>query len=63
LLADTECPGCGMTRSAMHYIHLDFEKGYSFNKLSVIVFPIVIYLWAMEIIKYIKLIRRREESR
>lgn len=46
LLLDTECYACGMTRACMRLIHFDFSGAYAYNKLSVIVFPILAYLWA-----------------
>ena len=48
---DKECYACGMTRAIQHLIHLDFAKAISFNKLSILVFPLLI-------ISYFKEIRR-----
>jgi Protein of unknown function (DUF2752) len=48
LLFDVQCYGCGLTRACMHLIHLDFETAYHYNKLVVIVFPILCYLYATE---------------
>ena len=45
MLFDTECYGCGMTRALMHLLHFDFSKGIDYNKLSVIVFPLLMMLW------------------
>jgi hypothetical protein len=40
---------CGMTRAVQHLIHLDFETAYHFNKLSFVVFPLLIgmILWEL----------------
>ncbi len=45
LLLDTQCYGCGMTRAIQHFIHLDFQTAYSFNKISFLVFPVLIVVW------------------
>ena len=49
LLLDTECYGCGMTRAIQHLIHLDFSAAAEFNKLSFIVFPMLSFLWVVEL--------------
>jgi hypothetical protein len=51
LFFDQECYACGMTRAIQHLIHFDFVKAISFNKLSILVFPLLI-------ISYFKEIRR-----
>jgi hypothetical protein len=48
LLADTTCPGCGITRAMQHFLHFDFAAAYHFNKMSVIIFPLLVYLWIKE---------------
>jgi hypothetical protein len=47
-----ECYACGMTRAIQHLIHLDFVIAYQFNKLSVIVFPLLIISYFKELKKY-----------
>jgi hypothetical protein len=42
---DIECIGCGMTRAIMHLIHLDLESAIYFNYGSIIVAPILAFLW------------------
>ncbi|MBX0335104.1 DUF2752 domain-containing protein [Pontibacter sp. HSC-14F20] len=49
LLADTTCYGCGMTRAIMHLIHFNLEAALTFNKLSLIVLPLLIYVWGQSI--------------
>lgn len=44
-LAGIECYACGMTRAVMHFIHFEFHQAWEFNKLSVIVVPLLIPLW------------------
>lgn len=54
LLADTTCPGCGITRAIQHFIHFDFSAAYQFNKMSIIIFPLLVYLWIKEFISVLK---------
>lgn len=49
VLLDTECPGCGMTRAAMHALHLDFSAAWSYNRLVVVVLPLLAWLWGHEV--------------
>jgi len=62
LLADMECYGCGMTRAIMHLIHLDFAQAWFYNKLSVVVFPLLSFLYAQEFLKEVKLARRSQKQ-
>jgi hypothetical protein len=41
-----ECLGCGMTRALISAVQLQFRSAYHFNKLFLIVLPILVYLWA-----------------
>ena len=61
LLFDTKCYGCGMTRAKQHLIHLDFAIAYSYNKLSFIVLPILIFLWIREFLRRFK--KLKEDSK
>ena len=36
------CYGCGITKAIQHAIHLDFKTAYSYNKLVIIVLPLII---------------------
>ncbi len=45
LLLDMECYGCGLTRAVQHLIHLEFATAYEYNKMVVLVFPILVWLW------------------
>jgi hypothetical protein len=45
LLFDIECYGCGMTRAVMHFIHFEFTKAIEYNKLVLLVFPLLTLLW------------------
>jgi hypothetical protein len=46
---DLECLGCGMGRGVMHLIHGDFEGAWGFHKLSFVVLPLLVYIWAKQI--------------
>lgn len=54
LLADQECPGCGMTRGIQHLIHFDFQAAWSYNKLSFIIFPVLAFIYARSIYRFYK---------
>lgn len=45
-----ECYGCGITKAVIATIQLDFVRAFNYNKLIVVVMPLIIYLWAKEII-------------
>jgi hypothetical protein len=49
VLFDQECFGCGITRAIQHLMHFDFEAAWGFNKLSVIILPMLLIIWAQEI--------------
>lgn len=46
-----ECIGCGMTRAVLSVMHLRFEDAFMFNKLVIIVFPLLVFIWAKMIFK------------
>lgn len=45
-----ECPGCGITRAIISAIQLDIIKAIDYNKIVIIVLPILIYVWVKNII-------------
>ena len=45
LLLNKECYGCGITRAIQHAIHFDFQTAWNYNKLVVIVAPILFFVW------------------
>jgi len=49
IVFNRECYGCGMTRGVMHLIHFNFEQAWTFNKLSFVVFPLLVYMIIWEI--------------
>lgn len=52
-----KCYACGMTRAIQHLIHLDILAAWQYNKLSVIVLPLLIYIWIEEVRRVYKKIR------
>ena len=45
LVFGLNCSGCGLTRATMHIHHLQFDQAYSFNVLSFLFYPFLVYLW------------------
>lgn len=57
-LLDVECYACGLTRAIMHLIHLDIDGALSYNKLSIIVLPLLFYVWLSDVIRNIKSVNK-----
>ena len=49
LLLHRTCPGCGLTRGIQHLIHFDFNAAWNFNKMCVLVLPILVFVWVKEL--------------
>ncbi|GGE95877.1 DUF2752 domain-containing protein [Hymenobacter cavernae] len=49
LLLHRACPGCGITRACMHALHLDWAQAWHYNRLVVVVLPLLAWLWAQEV--------------
>jgi hypothetical protein len=49
-----ECWGCGITRATISVIQLDFSRAFHYNRLIVVVFPLLLYVWATTTYKLIK---------
>jgi hypothetical protein len=45
LVFGSDCYGCGITRAVVSTIQLRFRDAYEFNKMIVIVFPILAIVW------------------
>jgi len=45
LIFKTKCYGCGMTKAIQHLIHFDIGNALKYNMLSIIVLPVLIYIW------------------
>lgn len=57
LLFNMECYACGLTRACMHLIHFQFEEALAFNRLAVVVFPLVAFAYAREAWRHFRIIR------
>lgn len=53
-----ECWGCGITRAVISAVQFHLEEAFFYNKMIVIVFPLLIYEW-IKIVKglFIKLFK------
>jgi Protein of unknown function (DUF2752) len=40
-----QCPGCGMIRAISCVFHGNFTGAFHYNKLVIIVFPLLSYVW------------------
>lgn len=49
LLFGVRCPGCGMSRAMSCAIHGNFKKAFQYNKLVVVVLPLLVWEWWREI--------------
>ena len=45
-----ECYGCGMTRAVFSAIHFHFSEAFYYNKLFLIVLPLLIYIWVKNLV-------------
>ena len=46
---DSECYACGMTRAIQHLIHLDFAIAYEYNRISFLVFPLLVFIYLKDV--------------
>ncbi len=44
-LTGRPCPGCGMTRAISAAAHGNFKQAWRYNKLALIVLPLLSYQW------------------
>jgi Protein of unknown function (DUF2752) len=49
ILFGVRCPGCGMSRAMSCAVHGNLKKALHYNKLVVIVFPLLVYEWWQEV--------------
>jgi len=54
ILSGIECYGCGLTRACMRIIHFDFNGAAEFNSMSLVVFPILCFLYLKEFLSTVK---------
>jgi hypothetical protein len=58
-ITGSHCMGCGMTRSVMRVMHFRFAEAWEFNRLIVVVFPVLVYLWFDWVIKAYRSIKMK----
>jgi hypothetical protein len=49
LVFGIECYSCGLTRAVQHAIHLDFKVAFEYNKLVVLVLPLLFLIWIKQL--------------
>ena len=54
---DVSCYACGLTRSLQHFIHLDFKVAYEFNKLIIVIFPLLVFVYFRALKRILKIIK------
>ena len=62
LLFDVECPGCGMTRATMHMLHFEFHEAWGFNRLSVVLVPLLLFFYFSILVRFIRRVRNNGEK-
>jgi hypothetical protein len=45
-----ECFGCGMSRAILSAIHFKFANAFHYNKLFVLVLPLLVHIWAKKLV-------------
>lgn len=48
-ITGNNCYGCGITRAVFSCIHLQFSKAFAYNKFIIIIFPLLIFIWANQL--------------
>jgi hypothetical protein len=51
LVFGIECLGCGMTRAISSVLHGDIVSAFQHNKLVIVVFPLLCYIWLQHVIE------------
>ena len=49
MLFGVRCPGCGMSRAMSCAVHGNFKKAFYYNKLVVVVLPLLVREWWREV--------------
>jgi hypothetical protein len=49
-----DCYGCGITRAVLSGVQLDFDSAINYNKMVIIVLPLLIYKWLKTAISFYK---------
>lgn len=54
---DINCYGCGITKAVIAVIQIDLLGAYLYNKMIVVVMPLLLYVWTREILQTIRRLR------
>jgi hypothetical protein len=52
------CYACGMTRALKHLIFLDLSTAWEYHKVAFAVLPLITWLWAVEVFRVKKKLKR-----
>lgn len=52
------CYGCGMTKAVQHLLHAEIKTAMEYNKLSLLVLPVLVFLWGQNLWFIYKNIRK-----
>jgi len=63
LFVDCNCPACGLTRAISSIMHGDFSAAWGYNRLSFLVFGLMVFLIIFNLIKAIKEHKLRNAKR
>ena len=56
-----DCWGCGITRAIISVVQLNFKEAYDYNKLIIVVFPLLFYVWVKTLVVVSKQIRNKKK--
>ena len=48
-LFGVECWGCGTTRAVFSVLYGKFSQAWEYNRMIVVIFPLLLWLWVSEI--------------
>ena len=52
-----ECWGCGTTRAIFSVLYGNFKMALEYNRMIVVLFPLLLWLWGSEVYKTIRFLR------
>ena len=53
-LFDMECWGCGITRAIFSALHFHLYDAWEYNRLFVVVLPLLMFLWLRTIVRLVR---------
>lgn len=57
-----ECWGCGITKAVIAVVQCQFVRAFHYNKLVVIVFPLLVYAWIREIVRTVRAMKKEKKN-